>query len=503
MVAYVVESLNAEKDAYQTDVWLVGVAGGEARALTELARERRHAALVARRPLPGVPVRAPAAGGDGRRGGRRQAPALADPPRRRRGRAAHARRPVRSRPSSGRADGKTIGFLAREPKSEARQQAREGEGRRLDAVRQLPLESPVGDRRRLAQGDAAHAGRDARERASRLSPDGSAGGLCGATDAAHPATASARTSTSSPRRAASPRSSWRRRASTAEPAWSPDGKWIAFVSQAGRDEEWYTNSYVCVVPAGRGRAAHSHAQALDEEIGGLFGSAPDVDARQHGPAVPGGPWRTARPHLHRRRSTAQSHRAHEAARRSTTARRSTRKGETLAFLREDSASPREVWTLSLHAAAAGKGARTRGPAASPAPKRLTDTNPQTRTSSRSRRSSSPGRARTARTWRACIVYPTGYAKGQRVPLMLNVHGGPAGTHANTLHRRRARLWALAALRAGGLRDLLAEPARQRRLRRGLPLGERGRLGRQGLRGPDEGRRCARRARESRTRTASR
>ena len=33
LVAYVVESLNGEKDAYQTDVWLVPAAGGEARAL--------------------------------------------------------------------------------------------------------------------------------------------------------------------------------------------------------------------------------------------------------------------------------------------------------------------------------------------------------------------------------------------------------------------------------------------------------------------------------------
>ena len=32
-VAYVVESLNGDKDAYQTDVWLVPTAGGEARAL--------------------------------------------------------------------------------------------------------------------------------------------------------------------------------------------------------------------------------------------------------------------------------------------------------------------------------------------------------------------------------------------------------------------------------------------------------------------------------------
>ena len=30
-----------------------------------------------------------------------------------------------------------------------------------------------------------------------------------------------------------------------------------------------------------------------------------------------------------------------------------------------------------------------------------------------------------------LVYPAGYAKGTRVPLALNVHGGPAGTHSST------------------------------------------------------------------------
>src|SRR4029450_9299560 len=62
MVAYVVESLNAEKDAYQTDVWLVDVAGGEARALASSAAnddtprwapDGRYLAFLSARPRPG------------------------------------------------------------------------------------------------------------------------------------------------------------------------------------------------------------------------------------------------------------------------------------------------------------------------------------------------------------------------------------------------------------------------------------------------------------------
>ena len=30
-----------------------------------------------------------------------------------------------------------------------------------------------------------------------------------------------------------------------------------------------------------------------------------------------------------------------------------------------------------------------------------------------------------------LVYPAGYAAGKRVPLLVNVHGGPAGAHTNT------------------------------------------------------------------------
>ena len=116
-VAYVVEALNAEKDAYQTDVWLVPTMGGEARPLAsssasdEFPRwspDGRFVAFLSDRPRPGAKEDDEAKkqiwlirpdGGE--------AVLLTSSP-----------GSVQSFEWS--ADGRTIGFLAREPKSEAR-----------------------------------------------------------------------------------------------------------------------------------------------------------------------------------------------------------------------------------------------------------------------------------------------------------------------------------------------------------------------------------------------
>ena len=283
LVAYVVESLNGEKDAYQTDVWLVPDRRRRGARPRLVARGRRHAPLVARRPLGGLPLRAAAAGRQGGRRGRGEAPGLADPAGRRRGGAAHRGPGLRLglRVVGGREDDRLHRPRAEERRAEA---AREGEGRRLDALRGLRLESPLVDRRRHAAAPPAHDRRRCTSPAS-ASPRTAGPWPSPASRRRSSRTASAPTSTPSRPRAACPPPLVARKGTDNAPAWSPDGKWIAFVSQDGRDEEWYTNTCVERRPR-RGRsAAHAHrvprrADRRPRRLG------PHLDARQHGRPLP-------------------------------------------------------------------------------------------------------------------------------------------------------------------------------------------------------------------------
>jgi dipeptidyl aminopeptidase/acylaminoacyl peptidase len=423
-VAYVVESLNAERDAYQTDVWLVPAAGGEARALASSAvgddtprwsPDGRFVAFLSERPRPG-------ATGDEAAEAKRQIWLIRPDG----GEAV----PLTSAPGAvsafeWSADGRTIGFLAREPKSEER---RKREKEKDDAwtpselypwnrlwVIDVATKAP----RQLTSG-ALHVG------GFSLSPDGKRIAFSGQSTPLIPD--SFRSELYVVESAGgTPVPLVARKGPDTSPAWSPDGKWIAFVSQDGRDEDWYTNSYACVVAAAGG-APRNLTAAFDEEVGGALLWTPDSTALVFSALE-----KTAG-HLYRVSLDGRV----EALTRGPevdAAASLDRAGETLVFLRQDSVRPREVWALKLPRAAAAKTRR----AAPETPRALTDTNPQVR-----ERLSFP---KQLVTWKGAdgwemeglVVYPPGYAQGSRVPLALNVHGGPAGTHTNSF-TAASRLW---------------------------------------------------------------
>jgi dipeptidyl aminopeptidase/acylaminoacyl peptidase len=414
-VAYVVESLNAERDAYQTDVWLVPAAGGEARALAastagddtpRWSPDGRFVAFLSERPRPGVT-------GDEATEAKRQIWLIRPDG----GEAV----PLTSAPGSvsafeWSADGNTIGFLAREPKSEERKKREKDKNDAWTPSELYPwsrlwlIDVATRAARQLTSG-ALHVGDFS------LSPDGKRIAFSGQATPLIPDSFRSDLYVVDAAGGA-PVPLVARKGPDASPAWSPDGKWIAFVSQDGRDEEWYTNSFACVVAA-TGGGPRNLTAAFDEEVGGPLSWTPDsaalvfsalektaghvyrvsldgrVEALTSGPEVDG-------------------------------AAALDRTGETLVFLRQDSVTPREVWTLKLPRA----GATKKRAAAPEKPRALTDTNPQVRELIAFPKELVTWKGGDGWDVEGLLVYPVGYVKGSRVPLALNVHGGPAGTHTN-------------------------------------------------------------------------
>jgi dipeptidyl aminopeptidase/acylaminoacyl peptidase len=431
LVVYVVESLNDERDAYQTDVWLVPTAGGEARPLASSpvaddaprwSPDGKWVAFLSERPRPGA---SPDEAGEAKRqiwiirpdGGEAV--------------------PLTSAPGAvsdfeWSADGRQVAFLAREPKSEDRRRREKEKDDAWTPSELYPwnrlwmIDVAARQPRQLTTGEIHVTGLS-------LSPDGRTVAFAGQPTPRIPDRFRSDLYTI-PTAGGVPAPLVARRGADGAPAWSPDGKWIAFVSQDGRDEDWYTNSTVSVVPPAGG-APRALTVSLDEQVGGLFGSglewAPDSASVLFQVA-----WRTAA-HVYRATldgkvepltSGPEMHGSPSID----------GKAEMLVFLREDSVTPREVWAMRLVSAASPRPAK--GQAPFPAtPRVLTDTNPQVRDLLSFPKELVTWKGASGWDMEGLLVYPPGHVKGTRVPLALNVHGGPAGTHSNTF-TPAARLW---------------------------------------------------------------
>jgi dipeptidyl aminopeptidase/acylaminoacyl peptidase len=406
LVSYVVTELTEDGDDTQSDVWLVPAAGGEARALTSSpanddsprwSPDGKQLAFLSERPRPGKTD-----GDEGKRQVWLTRPDGGEP-----------RLLTRSAGSVSRfewsRDGKTIAYLAREPKSEERKKKEKDKDDWWTPAEMYPwsrlwvMDVGTRDARQITKEKHATGfafSPDGQRLVVALQPtplanDGNESDLFLVPIAGGPATPLVV-----------------RPGRDGSPAWSPDGKWIAFVTQDGKDREWYTNTYVGLVSPEGGPPRNLTAR-FDERIGGLQGSeitwAPDsravlfpaaqktavhlfratldgvVSALTKGPEVNGDPSFDA-------------------------------KGTSVVFLREGSTEPREVWLMALPAGA---------------PRAITDTNPRAREQTSFRKELVTWKGADGWEMEGLLVYPQGYTPGQRVPLVLNVHGGPAGVHTNT------------------------------------------------------------------------
>ena len=197
------------------------------------------------------------------------------------------------------------------------------------------------------------------------------------------------------------------------PSWSPDGKWIAFVSQDGRTTEWYSNTYLCVVPAGGGATKNLTAD-FDERAtilgGGSVSWSPDNSSLLFFSEQ-----KTGR-HLFRAYVDGRPVEAITQGNGVEGSPSLDGSGTHIAYLKEDGDHPREVWCGGFPS-----GER----------KPITDTNPQARDRLSFRKDLVSWPGADDETIEGLLILPPNYRPGTRVPLLLNVHGGPAGTHTNT------------------------------------------------------------------------
>lgn len=440
-VAYVVSELNHDRSEYQTDVWLVPAAGGEARRLTNSpvadeghrwSPDGRTIAFLSERPRPDAKKdEAPKdAGADEAKrqlwlirvdGG--EAWQLSD-----------AKGGVSAFDWS--RDGARIAYLSKEPKSEER---RKKEKEKDDAWtpsmiypwnRLWVMEVATRKSAQLTSGEFHVTGFS-------FSPDGSRLAI-----AAQPTPLIPDNYNSDlyliPAAGGRPAPLVQRPGTDHQPHWSPDGRWIAFVSQDGRSTEWFTNNYICIVPPSGG-APRNLTTEYDERVEGL--GAGGLEWSPDATHILFASFRHTSQHVFRAYVDGRPVEPATSGPEVNVAPSYDARGSVMAFLRQDGEHPLDVYCMRTPAGA---------------PERVTDANPQAREMLSFRKEPVSWKGPDGMPIEGLVIHPVGYRSGQKVPLILNVHGGPAGTHSNTCTvASRIYPWALFAQK--GYAILLPNP----------------------------------------------
>jgi dipeptidyl aminopeptidase/acylaminoacyl peptidase len=227
------------------------------------------------------------------------------------------------------------------------------------------------------------------------------------------------------------------RGTAGSPRWSPNGLNIAYIGHQNPDGDGAHNIHLFVVAADEPKQPRSLSAPLDRTVFGIErapgvahawtadGSAVMFLAADHGglslyrSALDGGPGPA--PVLGGDRQINAMHTA----------------ASTIAFASLWASSPPEIYC----AEADGTGER-----------RVSNANPETRALRLAPLRRSSHVAADGRRIESFVMYPNGYVKGNPVPLVLEIHGGPHGWHP------QAALFGLyQALAAAGYAILLANP----------------------------------------------
>ncbi len=189
------------------------------------------------------------------------------------------------------------------------------------------------------------------------------------------------------------------------PRFSPDGKVVAFVSMDGKSNDWIANYNLCLVSTSGGEISNI-SRSFDENVGN-FWWAPDGKTIYFQSTV-----RTATQlfvlsiDTEEARQITGSENAHSSFSFS-------RDGKKVAFLRQNVATAPDVYLAELPSMKST---------------RLTALNPQLTDIKLGEGEIVRWKSTDGMEMEGVLLKPVGYEKGKKYPLLVQIHGGPAGIH---------------------------------------------------------------------------